>query len=107
PCGGRVKELEEGLDRLVQARRDGAPEVLSLRAEIARLRAKIEAIPFIDTFDLRYRHRVRVPEPTTQAVMFCIMDVSGSMDEERKSIAKRFFMRSEERSVGKEGSSTR
>src|SRR5690606_82712 len=92
PYGRRLHELEEELDRLVQARGDGDPEVLSLRAEIARLRAKIEAIPFIDTFDLRYRHRVRVPEPTTQAVMFCIMDVSGSMDEERKSIAKRFFM---------------
>jgi uncharacterized sporulation protein YeaH/YhbH (DUF444 family) len=33
-----------------------------------------------------------VPELTTQAVMFCIMDVSGSMDEEKKYIAKRFFM---------------
>ena len=30
--------------------------------------------------------------PSTQAVMFCLMDVSGSMDEECKNIAKRFFM---------------
>jgi uncharacterized sporulation protein YeaH/YhbH (DUF444 family) len=28
----------------------------------------------------------------TQAVMFCIMDVSGSMDESRKDTAKRFFI---------------
>jgi len=68
------------------------PQVERLRREIARLRARIEAVPFIDTFDLRYNNRVRVPQPATQAVMFCLLDVSGSMDEERKNIAKRFFM---------------
>ena len=69
----------------------------ALLEEIARLgvqalRARIEAIPFIDTFDLRYNNRVKVPVPSTSAVMFCVMDVSGSMDEEKKQIAKRFFM---------------
>ena len=49
-------------------------------------------MPFIDEFDLRYHHRVIRPKPKTQAVMFCLMDVSGSMDEQRKDIAKRFFM---------------
>lgn len=92
PHGRRLRELEEELERLAAARGHDAPEVRALREEIARLQARIAAIPFIDTLDLRYRHRVRVPEPTTQAVMFCIMDVSGSMDEERKSLAKRFFM---------------
>lgn len=92
PHGRRLRELEEELERLAAARGQDAPEVRALREEIARLQARITAIPFIDTLDLRYRHRVRVPEPTTQAVMFCIMDVSGSMDEERKSLAKRFFM---------------
>jgi len=92
PRGRRLRELEEELERLAAARGHDAPEVRALREEIARLQARIAAIPFIDTLDLRYRHRVRVPEPTTQAVMFCIMDVSGSMDEERKSLAKRFFM---------------
>ena len=58
----------------------------------ARLRARIDAIPFIDTFDLRYRNRIKQPIPSTQAVMFCIMDVSGSMNEHRKDIAKRFFI---------------
>ncbi|PKO58092.1 MAG: hypothetical protein CVU24_17790, partial [Betaproteobacteria bacterium HGW-Betaproteobacteria-18] len=41
---------------------------------------------------LRYSNRIRVAQPTTQAVMFCVMDVSGSMDESKKQIAKRFFM---------------
>jgi len=30
--------------------------------------------------------------PTSKAVMFCLMDVSGSMDEARKDLAKRFFI---------------
>jgi uncharacterized sporulation protein YeaH/YhbH (DUF444 family) len=50
------------------------------------------AIPFIDPFDLRYSNRIKVPKPSSQAVMFCIMDVSGSMDEQKKDTAKRFFI---------------
>ena len=87
----RLKELEAQLQaRLLQAGEDD-PEALRLRQEITRLRAKVRAVPFIDTFDLRYNNRVRVPQNTMQAVMFCLMDVSGSMDEDRKNIAKRFF----------------
>lgn len=56
------------------------------------LERKIKSIPFIDTIDLRYNHHVRLPLPSTQAVMFCVMDVSGSMDEVKKDIAKRFFI---------------
>lgn len=68
------------------------PRALELEAEVRHLKRRIESIPFIDTFDLRYNNRIREPKPTTQAVMFCLMDVSGSMDEERKDIAKRFFI---------------
>ncbi|MES2771762.1 MAG: YeaH/YhbH family protein [Pseudomonadota bacterium] len=67
-------------------------EIERVRHAIAKLRAKIEAIPFVDTFDLRYNNRITQPKPSTQAVMFCLLDVSGSMDEGRKNIAKRFFM---------------
>ena len=49
-------------------------------------------MPFIDTFDLRYQSFTKQPEPTSKAVMMCMMDVSGSMDEERKNLAKRFFI---------------
>jgi uncharacterized sporulation protein YeaH/YhbH (DUF444 family) len=65
---------------------------LELEDEVRQLRQRIESIPFIDTFDLRYNNRIKQPKPTTQAVMFCLMDVSGSMDEQRKDIAKRFFI---------------
>ena len=67
-------------------------EQQKLREKISLLSRKILANPFIDPIDLRYNHRVRLPMPTTQAVMFCIMDVSGSMDEPKKDIAKRFFI---------------
>ncbi len=63
----------------------------ALEDEIARLRQRIAGVPFVDTFDLRYNNRIKQPQPSTQAVMFCLMDVSGSMDESRKDMAKRFF----------------
>jgi len=97
----RVRAIEEELAGLAAAngegggtRRDG-DEVMARRRrldeELRELRRRIRTIPFVDTFDLRYNHRVKQPQPATQAVMFCLMDVSGSMDEERKDIAKRFF----------------
>ena len=87
----RIQELETRLqDRLALAG-EADPEARRLRQEIARLQARIRRIPWVDTFDLRYNHRVRVPQASMQAVMFCLMDVSGSMDETRKAIAKRFF----------------
>ncbi len=92
PFHGRLRELQRQLDELLETRPDDDPEVIRLKDEIGVLRAKLDAIPFIDTFDLRYNNRIKVPKPTTQAVMFCIMDVSGSMDEGKKSTAKRFFM---------------
>ncbi|GAB2954095.1 UPF0229 protein [Hafnia psychrotolerans] len=63
-----------------------------LRKEIAELRQKIAKTPFIDTFDLRYKNYERRPEPSSQAVMFCLMDVSGSMDQATKDMAKRFYI---------------
>ncbi|MFZ4537105.1 YeaH/YhbH family protein [Propionivibrio sp.] len=92
PYAGEMRALEEELETLRQTLADDDPEIDRVRREIAKLRVKIEALPFIDPFDLRYNNRIREPQPTTQAVMFCLLDVSGSMDEGRKSIAKRFFM---------------
>jgi uncharacterized sporulation protein YeaH/YhbH (DUF444 family) len=60
--------------------------------QIAELRRTAKHVPYIDPIDLRYRNRVKTPVPSAKAVMFCLMDVSGSMDEARKDLAKRFFM---------------
>ncbi len=92
PHAAQLRTLEAELRELRKTRAEDDPEIVRLRREIARLHARVEAIPFIDTFDLRYNNRIRVPQPSSQAVMFCLLDVSGSMDEGRKSIAKRFFM---------------
>lgn len=92
PYAARLRELEEELARQLPSHGESDAVVVDLRHEIAKLRARIMAIPFIDSFDLRYNNRIRMPTPSTQAVMFCILDVSGSMDEDKKNIAKRFFM---------------
>jgi uncharacterized sporulation protein YeaH/YhbH (DUF444 family) len=63
-----------------------------LLEEIDTLRARLGRIPYLDPIDLRYRNRVRTPVPSSKAVMFCLMDVSGSMDEGRKELSKRFFI---------------
>lgn len=91
PYRGQLREAEQQLESLLQLAPETDPRIIALREEIERLRARIQAIPFIDTFDLRYNNRVRQPQPSTQAVMFCLMDVSGSMSRERKDLAKRFF----------------
>jgi len=88
----KLKQAEQEYEELKSLHEEDDPKMVSLREEIAHLKARIKAIPFIDTFDLRYNHRIKEPTPTTRAVMFCLMDVSGSMNEERKDIAKRFFI---------------
>ena len=63
-----------------------------LRRQIRELNKKLKRLPFIDEFDLRFNNLIKVPQPSGKAVMFCIMDVSGSMTQTIKEIAKRFFM---------------
>jgi uncharacterized protein len=64
----------------------------TLKAKIDALKAKARRIPYIDPIDIRYRRFEVTPKPVAQAVMFCLMDVSGSMTEHMKDLAKRFYM---------------
>ncbi|MDE2400067.1 MAG: YeaH/YhbH family protein [Burkholderiales bacterium] len=100
---GPRKELKDLEERLAALRDEGeagddaltleqAHEIEQLEARIETLRSRLRGIPYLDPIDLRYRSRVKVPVPTTKAVMFCVMDVSGSMDEQRKELSKRFFI---------------
>ena len=66
--------------------------ITPLEVQIEALRARLGRIPYLDPIDLRYRNRVKLPVPSSKAVMFCLMDVSGSMDEGRKELSKRFFI---------------
>jgi hypothetical protein len=91
-----LRELEAQLAECERLLTPGDPVALAqieeLAERIAALRARVERIPYLDPIDLRYRSRIRVPVPTSKAVMFCLMDVSGSMDEGRKELSKRFFI---------------
>ena len=88
----RLKEAEEELAQLLLTAFEDDHRVLALKKEIHHLHTKLYAIPFLDPIDLRYSNRIKVPKPTSQAVMFCVMDVSGSMDQAKKDAAKRFFI---------------
>ncbi|UCQ58909.1 YeaH/YhbH family protein [Edwardsiella piscicida] len=87
-----LHQLEQQLDALQHSEPAQPLETLRLRNEIETLRQRIARVPFIDSIDLRYKNYERRPEPSSQAVMFCLMDVSGSMDQATKEMAKRFYL---------------
>lgn len=66
--------------------------IQSLELQIEELTKQIDKVPFIDSFDLKYRNYDKRPIPNSNAVMFCLMDVSGSMDQATKDMAKRFYI---------------
>src|SRR5258707_1385150 len=86
----RKDEIEE-LEAAIAACTDEDERVVLLD-QLEKLKAKTKRIPFIDPLDIRYRRFETVPKPVAQAVMFCLMDVSGSMSEHMKDLAKRFYM---------------
>src|ERR1700716_2286675 len=81
-----IAQLEAEIADCDEARR------VELLAELDALKAKFRRIPYIDPIDIRYRRFETMPKPVAQAVMFCLMDVSGSMSEHMKDLAKRFYM---------------
>jgi uncharacterized protein len=91
PSQQKIDELEEQIAELTAS---GASEfsIRALEAELERLKSRRKIVPFIDPIDVRYNNYEQTPKPVTQAVMFCLMDVSGSMSEHMKDLAKRFFM---------------
>ena len=93
--GGSRKRLRAAREELEALRRDQPDDLIAiqrLQEEISVLRTKVERIPFLDTFDLRYNLIVKQPNPSSKAVMFCLMDVSGSMTQATKDLAKRFYI---------------
>lgn len=84
-----IKELEEQLARAELDKNES--QVAILLEKIAELKSRQISIPWLDPFDVRYRNFNNVPQPMTQAVMFCVMDISGSMGQKEKDLAKRFF----------------
>ena len=90
PHRDEVERLQHEVAAAVQE--DDAERLRVARAELELALRRTARIPYVDPIDLRYARHQRVPEPALEAVMFCLMDVSGSMTEHMKSMAKRFFM---------------
>ena len=90
----RLKAAEAELELLLSDDSNSLDDasIRALKAEIDRLKGKISRIPFLDDFDIKYNLHIKVPQPSSKAVMFCLMDVSGSMDQHTKDLAKRFFI---------------
>jgi len=86
PLDRKIKELEEQL-LLAPIEEKGA-----ILLEIESLRRRRLAIAYIDQVDVRYKRHTQMPVPNSQAVVFCLMDVSGSMGQNEKDTAKRFFL---------------
>jgi uncharacterized sporulation protein YeaH/YhbH (DUF444 family) len=106
------RTMRQSMARRIGLRRPKPPELLALEDEISALEAsgedaellsslreklsltarRMARVPWIDPVDLRYRRFTQVPKPSARAVMFCLMDVSGSMSEQMKDMAKRFFL---------------
>lgn len=94
PKRKRIRELEQELALLTNTDpllRDNK-RIADIEEEIALLKRKIDKLPFIDEFDIKYNLNIKEPQPSSKAVMFCIMDVSGSMNQATKDMAKRFFI---------------
>ncbi len=88
PKTDEIGEIEAAI-ALGEARGD---DVTALVESLAVLNRRLARVPWIDPIDLRFRRFSQVPRPNTRAVMFCLMDVSGSMTEQMKELAKRFFL---------------
>jgi len=90
----KIKELEEEKEQIQQKDSlfQDEKRLAMIFEQIKLLQKRKGKIPFIDEFDLRYNLHVKVPQPSSKAVMFCIMDVSGSMNQSMKDMAKRFFI---------------
>ena len=90
PKGEELLELEREAEALEASAADPV-RLAFVRERIAVLDQRRRRIPWIDPIDLRYRQFSPYPRPVAQAVMFCLMDVSGSMTEPMKDLAKRFY----------------
>lgn len=87
----QIRELEDELEAL-RKKTGGEERIREIGVLLDRLERRLNQIPFLDDFDLRYNNLIQQPLPTSSAVMFCLMDVSGSMTQDIKNLAKRFFI---------------
>ncbi|MBP1872210.1 uncharacterized sporulation protein YeaH/YhbH (DUF444 family) [Ensifer adhaerens] len=83
-----IATLEREEEPSLQQRR----RLSHLRDELAVVERRRLRIAYVDPVDVRFNRFERQPLPNASAVMFCLMDVSASMGEREKDLAKRFFV---------------
>ena len=88
----KLKALEAELAALRSHPDEHKAQIQALEEQITALKKRVKHIPWIDEFDLKYNQYLKQPNPSSSAVMFCLMDVSGSMSQMHKDIAKRFYI---------------
>src|SRR6185295_4093142 len=92
PTAADIALLQAKLDAAEQQTPINEEKIAALKEQLFRANAKRKWVGFIDPIDVRFNAFTEQPVPTSQAVMFCLMDVSGSMGEREKDLAKRFYM---------------
>jgi uncharacterized sporulation protein YeaH/YhbH (DUF444 family) len=90
PTPSEIASIERQVAAALAA--DDAEGAAQGRADLEAAQRRARRVAYIDPVDVRYNRFERIPKPNTQAVMFCLMDVSGSMTEAMKDLAKRFFL---------------
>lgn len=89
---GKAEEADwtrEGWDR--KGARSRLDRRRSMRESVKRRTMQSEDAPAFTNDDLRFRQLTRREQPAIQAVVFLLMDVSGSMSDRDRQLAKTFF----------------
>jgi len=92
----RVTYMEEKVEGLIEQfgsllNETDAERMQEIDDELDILGARAKAVRPWNKIDLKYRRHEEYPKPISKAVMFCLMDVSASMDEEKKTNTKLFY----------------
>ena len=83
-----VRLVRSGLDR--HGARSRLDRRRTVKEAIKRRALQTQPVPFTND-DLRYRQVLAQPRPSTNAVVFFVLDVSASMAQAERKLAKSFF----------------
>ncbi|MEG0880497.1 MAG: DUF444 family protein [Janthinobacterium sp.] len=83
-----IRLVRSGLDR--HGARSRLDRRRTVKEAIKRRALQAQPVPFTND-DLRYRQILPQPRPSTNAVVFFVLDVSASMGQAERKLAKSFF----------------
>lgn len=88
----RAGYVKEGIPARLDIRKTFEQAMARKIASKERMEEEGRKPRYLDDEDLRYKYYTEEPFPVKHCVMFCVMDVSGSMEEFEKSLSKKFFL---------------